>query len=772
MTSRLLRSISFTLVVFALAHPTRADEPGTIAEALKTPILDPKTTLEETRTFVEARVPRMPAVSSADEWTARADQYRQDVFKNVIFRGEAASWRNADLKVEYLETLDGGPGYKIKKLRYEALPGLWVPALLYEPENIEGKVPVILNVNGHDRENGKAADYKQMRCINQAKRGMLALNIEWFGMGQFNTPGFHHGLINAIDLTGTGGIATHYLAMKRGVDILLSHEHADPARVAVTGLSGGGWQTIFYSPLDTRVKLTDPVAGYSSFLTRTRFYEDLGDPEQTPCDLGTVVDYTHLTAMMAPRPTLLTFNEKDNCCFAAPHALQPLLDAAVPIFRLYDKPGYIRSHVNFDPGTHNYEQDNREALYRMLHDFFYTGNGGFPDEEIPSKDEIKTNEELSVPLPDNNADFHTLSVALAKDLPHSPDRPSDRPSAESWQGAQRSALKAIVKPVNPFVDAEKLAEDDHDGLTVRRWKLHAGPGWTIPAVEFSKGDPRAVAIVLNDAGRKESASRIQSLLESGHRVYAIDVFYLGEAAVAEKAYLFALLVGTVGERPLGLQSGQIISAARWAKSQSPGLPLKVISDGPRTGLAALVAAALDREAVDMLEMHNPPDFTQEGPRRLHRLHPAPRGLLLRPAPVLRHGAAGSPGGSPSHRTRRRLGRLKAGLRRPLRLVSDARRQGRGIHLQANNPHQHVGWPRRHPTASATSASTSLWAHRVRQPFLAAKVETGTGSESSRCLSPFSPERARTSAGPSARIRWRTRAHQDFLARIVIVGKLE
>ena len=42
-----------------------------------------------------------------------------------------------------LETIDGGPGYRIKKLRYEALPGLWVPALLYEPTQLDGKVPVV-----------------------------------------------------------------------------------------------------------------------------------------------------------------------------------------------------------------------------------------------------------------------------------------------------------------------------------------------------------------------------------------------------------------------------------------------------------------------------------------------------------------------------------------------------------------------------------------------------------------------------------------------------
>ena len=105
--------------------------------------------------------------------------------------------------------------------------------------------------------------------------------------------------------------------MTRALDVLLSLEHADPARVGVTGLSGGGWQTIMLTALDPRITLGAPVAGYSSFLTRSRHFSDLGDSEQTPNDLATVTDYAVMTAMMAPRPLLLTFNEKDDCCFAA-----------------------------------------------------------------------------------------------------------------------------------------------------------------------------------------------------------------------------------------------------------------------------------------------------------------------------------------------------------------------------------------------------------------------------------------------------------------------
>jgi cephalosporin-C deacetylase-like acetyl esterase len=57
--------------------------------------------------------------------------------------------------------------------------------------------------------------------------------------------------------------------MARALDILLHHDHADPERVAVAGLSGGGWQTIFFSALDTRVT---PMPGAELyFLAREPF---------------------------------------------------------------------------------------------------------------------------------------------------------------------------------------------------------------------------------------------------------------------------------------------------------------------------------------------------------------------------------------------------------------------------------------------------------------------------------------------------------------------
>ncbi len=132
--------------------------------------------------------------------------------------------------------------------------------------------------------------------MNLAKRGILTLNVEWVGMGQLGTAGFGHGRMNQIDLCGASGLAIHVLAMERAIDFLIEQPGVRRARIGLAGLSGGGWQTIVGASLDTRVTFANPVAGYSSFLTRLDHYGDLGDSEQTPVDLGAVADYATLTA--------------------------------------------------------------------------------------------------------------------------------------------------------------------------------------------------------------------------------------------------------------------------------------------------------------------------------------------------------------------------------------------------------------------------------------------------------------------------------------------
>ncbi len=565
-----------------------------VESLLNREILDRATPLSEVQTFVESRVPLMKSYAASDQWNSEADKMRQEVLEKVVYRGQAVKWRDARTSVQWLETIPGGPGYTIRKLRYEALPGMWIPALLYLPDKISGHVPAVLNVNGHSPE-GKQYPPKQMRCINLAKRGMLALNIEWLGMGQLRTSGYSHTKMNQLDLCGTSGLAPFYLCMKRGLDVLLSLEHADPARVCVTGLSGGGWQTIVLSALDTRVTLCNPVAGYSSFLTRTRHFKDLGDSEQTPTDLATIADYTHLTAMLAPRPALLTYNAKDDCCFESGYALQPLIDAASGVYRLFDKPNFLRSHVNHDPGTHNFEVDNRQALYRMMGDYFYTSADNFNRHEIPSNDELKTAEQLMVGLPSTNEDFHTLAVSISESMPK---------YAITDNSELRARLKDVVKAKEYSVAATQVGRDTKGDVTAIYWQLRLGNQWTVPAVELLPSNVIGTAILIADGGRTAAAAQAADLVQRGNRVLAVDPFYFGESKIREKDWLFALLVATVGERPLGVQASQIAAIARWTKGRAANAPVTLVSAGPRSGVIALVAAAIERQSISNVVQHD------------------------------------------------------------------------------------------------------------------------------------------------------------------------
>ena len=598
------RSLLLASLVFATSLFSSPAQTNLLAPLLGRNIIGPNLALAEIQSYTENRVPLMPALKSAAEWENEAARLRREALTDVIFRGEASQWRDAKSKVEWLDTIAGGPGYTIRKLRYEALPGLWIPALLYLPEKITGKVPVHLAVNGHDAL-GKAAPYKQIRCINLAKRGVISLNAEWLGMGQLRSPGFAHYTMNQLDLCGSSGIAPFYLAMSRGLDLLIALPEADPQRVAVSGLSGGGWQTIFISALDTRVTLANPVAGYSSFRTRARNFGDLGDSEQTPSDLATVVDYTHLTAMLAPRGALLTYNAKDQCCFATGHALQPLLEAAQPVFKLFKADAKLRWHSNHVPGTHNFDQENREVFYRMLGDTFFPGDTKFDAKELAVEAEVKKAEELNVPLPADNLDFNQLATRLAKDLPRGISTALSVVPSSRLQQAQRALLGGVVHAKHYTVTAELAGAETTNDVTATHWRLKMGDAWTVPAVELTQGAPRSTVILVGDVGRKGLSAEAAQLLADGHRVVAVDPFYFGESRIDQKDFLFALLVAAVGDRPLGLQASQLTATARWLSTERKLGPVKLISVGPRASVFSTVAAALEEKAIAGLELRNP-----------------------------------------------------------------------------------------------------------------------------------------------------------------------
>jgi dienelactone hydrolase len=578
------------ILIILFAAAAMAQTPGGWEGVLGKRILDPKQPMVEVQIYAAGKVPVLPTFGTAQEWRTYSAELRKRILDDVVFRGEAKKWRETLLRAEWQETIRGGSDYEIRKVRIEAVPGLWIAGLLYRPLRLAGKVPAVLNLNGHE-EGGNSIPYIQERCIHLARSGVMALNLEWFGRGQMTGEGYDHYRMPQLDLTGTSGLAVHYLAMRKGLDLLESLAETDRTRMAVTGLSGGGWQTIVLSALDERVALANPVAGYASYVTRTQFEKDLGDAEQTPSDLASVADYTHLTALLSPRWARIANNAFDDCCFVADHALGPIVQAATPIYRLLDVPERFGYHVNYGKG-HNYDQENRESFYRVLRDAFFAGKD-FAVTEKPLEAPVRKAKELEVALPADNLDFHSLALRLAQGLPRTPKIPA---------ADLRKLLRSVTRAPELPVDARITATSTEGDVTVRYWKLQMGGAWTVPAVELAPANARSTAILVADEGRGRWSSQVDRLLRSGTRGVAVDPFYCGESKIASHDLLYGLLIACLGDRPLGLQAGQLMAAARWLKQEHPGEAVELAALGPRTGLAALVAGALEPQAIDRLNL--------------------------------------------------------------------------------------------------------------------------------------------------------------------------
>ncbi len=273
------------------------------------------------------------------------------------------------------------------------------------------------------------------------------------------------------------------------------------------------------------------------------------------------------------------------------------MEAAKPKFALLGREIFLRSHVNHDPGTHNFEKDNRQQLYRMLGDVFHPKEADYDWKEIPSEKEVKTYDELIVPLPKNNLNFNKIALQLAEDLPREPF-PGKKIPSSAWSGI----LRKTVHFTDYNVQVNTVSEDKLEEVLSLRRLFRFGKEWSVPATEFIPKNPTGAVLLMGDAGRSKLAKQVHKALSEGKRVLAIDPFYFGESKIRTRDFLFAILVAAVGERPIGIQASQVAAAAGWLKEKA-GVPVEIRSHGPRSSLFALIATALDKRAIKSLDAH-------------------------------------------------------------------------------------------------------------------------------------------------------------------------
>jgi dienelactone hydrolase len=577
-------------------------------------ILPPRVAVFQLQQYLLGRVVPPPVARDAAAWTAEAKRLRAHMLNEVAFHGWPREWVNAPPKFEDLGVFATGPGYRMRKLRYEIVPGFESTAILYEPENLRGKIPAILNVNGHVGPPGKAVEYKQKRCINFAKRGVMALNLEWLGMGELSQHENQHWFAVHMDFVGTHELGLFVLAMRKGLDYLYNHPSVDRTRLGMTGLSGGGWQTMMLSALDERVVVSVPVAGFSSNRSRVeaRYYGDMGDPEQFPTDLYDGVDLPHMVALRAPRPTLLVYNAEDDACFRAAQVKPYIYDAVAPIFKSYGKEGIFGWHENTDFPAHNYQLDNRLQAYAFFTKFFHLK----PVEgEIPSDAEIKSFDELAVGLPKDNLTILDLARKLAKGIQRTPE-PSAAAARAQWVTAERNKLRRVVR--YKAVDIRRtwiMANSKNTGLETLSYLFEMQNGLSANGLwlkAIASPDRAPATIVLHDQGRKAAGAEVVERVNHGEQVLALDLMFMGNAwseytqgpfNAATGPCLYEQILHGVGDRPLGMEAAQLITVARWLKGRSGTPKVRLDITGIRNQVVALTAAALAPDLFSDLVVH-------------------------------------------------------------------------------------------------------------------------------------------------------------------------
>jgi dienelactone hydrolase len=562
-----------------------------VQESLAQPMPDVASREYQLQKYLFKRFSPLPVPVTPGAWNAREERVRKHVLDDIAYHGWPREWVDAPPKFEEVGIIETNHGYRIHKLRFEVVPGLLSAALLYEPTKITGRVPAILNLIGHEPE-GIEVEYEQKRCINFAKRGIVALDVEFIGFGELANPENAHDFGSQLNLVGSNALGLFYLSMRHGLDYLAKLPEVDPSRIGVTGLSGGGWQTVILSALDPRVAVSVEVAGIGSHESNLTHPVDTDEIEEDAPDLMQGEDYTELIALRAPRPTMEIHNSVDSCCFRASLVKPYLYDQVKPFFQLYGASEALAWSENLYPGTHNYQLDNRQQAYR-----FFSTHFGLPviDSEIYSEDEIRTPQELAIGVPANNLTFVTLARKLAEQIQHEP-APAESTTRQTWVKAGREKLESVVR-YTPVSLAQALRVDNGRTFDFRTlsYRFDFSNELSANGILFREDTAPENApsvIVLDDGGYKAAADIVAPHVDRGEQVLALDLFFNDDRLANRVPW--ELLTDSSGDRPLGLEAAQLVAVANWLH-RATGRPVQVDTDGIRSQVIALTAAAIAPE---------------------------------------------------------------------------------------------------------------------------------------------------------------------------------
>jgi len=536
--------------------------------------------------------------------------------------------RRAYLREQMLKDLGGFPdrtplnarvvgvversAYKIEKIIFESQPHFYVPANLYLPKGGRPPYPAILYPLGHER-GGKTNPTWQQMLGSLATKGFVALTWDPIGQGErlqiydedlreskVGDSTTEHTVVGTQCMLVGDHLARYTIwDGLRALDYLLSRKEVDPARIGLTGNSGGGTHTAYIAALDDRIHVAAP----SCYITSWHLMLDtIGpqDAEQTfPFWLQQGIDYPDYLYAFAPKPYLVLSAIRDFFPIAGARETFAEAEKVYSAIGAREKLGMFEA----DDG-HGYNKTRRLAAY----DWFSRWLKGAPATDDPEPQiEMATPEELrctptgQVSTSLGGETVFTLNQKRLETL-----KANQSTQSGDLLGKAREAIR-YDSPSGPL-QVKPYGTISRTGYHIEKLIYETEPGILIPSLLYlpdAPVDKKAAVLMVTGDGKAESASEAERFASSGTVVLSIDARGIGETSVSTDVnsrefdhyfgdfndIMTALLVGKtlVGMRALDVSRGLDLLVSR--KEVDPNRVYGYGKDGG--ALPLLYASVLD-----------------------------------------------------------------------------------------------------------------------------------------------------------------------------------
>lgn len=490
------------------------------------------------------------------------DQLRQERWSQIESESDLLRLR-AELRKSLLESIGGlptektdlhatitgriaGNGYHIEKLIYQSLPGFYVTALVYVPENGDKVHPAILVPAGH-ATNGK--DHYQALSERLALRGYLVISWDPVGQGErsqfwdakakktrYNmTCGEHAVMGNLAYLAGANLARWEVWDGMRAVDYLMTRPDVDAARINITGTSGGGTQTALLGALDDRIKVIIPSCYITALPTRVenRIFADYdSDPEQDPYGLiSRGIDNAGTLLIMYPRPVMVATATQDFFTVQGSHKTYSEVSAIYNRFGHADRIAFAESY-----NRHSYSLKNQEEALNFLDRFNKMPvRHGLPPVTAYTDAELQVTKsgQVTVDYPEGFTLLYYVAAYAAETSHHSHKtlaelyRSEQDPNIDSWTVSGYTGYAPAGE-----LPWEKMGSSTAGAVHIDRYVLHHDTYLEIPLLHmYGEGNhPKGAVLWISLEGKASEKDwpQITKLLSDGYEIYSFDFRGLGE----------------------------------------------------------------------------------------------------------------------------------------------------------------------------------------------------------------------------------------------------